>query len=116
MPPPGMGADMKRRNFLGVLGGVAVACSSPLRAQQAERFMRRVGVLMNYFEDDPDAQARLASFLRGMQQLGWVDGRNVQIVIRWTAAEPGRIQASAAELIAIAPDAIFAPVALPWRY
>jgi len=103
-----MGADMKRRNFLGVLGGVAVACSSPLGVQQAER-MRRVGVLMNYFEDDPDAQARLASFLRGMQRLGWVDGRNVQIAIRWTAAVPSRIQASVAELIAIEPDAIFAP-------
>jgi putative ABC transport system substrate-binding protein len=98
---------MRRREFLGVIGGTAMM---PLaaQAQQAES-MRRVGVLMNYFEDDPDAQARLASFLRGMQQLGWVDGRNVQIVIRWTAAGPGRIQASVAELIAIAPDAIFAP-------
>jgi putative ABC transport system substrate-binding protein len=105
---PGLGTNMRRRDFLIVPVGVVVACSSPLRAQQAER-MRRVGVLMNYFEDDPDAQARLASFLRGMQQLGWIDGRNAQIVIRWTAAAPDRIQASVAELIAIAPDAIFAP-------
>ena len=80
---------MRRREFLGVIGGTAMM---PLaaQAQQAES-MRRVGVLMNYFEDDPDAQARLASFLRGMQQLGWVDGRNVQIVIRWTTAGPDRI-------------------------
>ena len=103
------GSRYEAGDFLGVLGGVVVACSSPLRAQQAERRMRRVGVLMNYFEDDPDAQTRLASFLRGMHQSGWVDGRNVQIVIRWTAAVPSRIQASVAELIAIAPDAIFAP-------
>ena len=98
---------MKRRDFLGALGvAVAVAAySSPLSAEQ----MPRVGVMMNYFEDDPDAQARLASFLRRMQQLGWVDGRNVQITIRWTAVVPDRIRTSIAELIALTPNVIFAP-------
>ena len=99
---------MRRREFLGGLAGVASAWPLATRAQQAER-VRRVGIMMNYFEDDPDAQARLASFLRGMQQLGWVDGHNVEIVIRWTAAVPSRIQASVTELIAFAPNVIFAP-------
>ena len=99
---------MRRREFLGGLAGAASAWPLATRAQQAER-VRRVGIMMNYFEDDPDAQARLASFLRGMQQLGWVDGHNVEIVVRWTAAVPSRIQASVAELIAFAPNVIFAP-------
>ena len=81
---------MRRREFFGIVGGAAASWPFIARAQQGER-LRRVGVLMNYFEDDPDAQARLASFLRGMQQLGWVDGRNVQIIIRWTTAGPDRI-------------------------
>jgi len=98
---------VRRRKFIVGFGSAAVV---PLtaRAQHAGH-MRRLAIMMNYFEDDPDAQARLASFLRGMQQLGWIDGHNVQIVIRWTAAVPSRIQASVAELITLAPNVIFAP-------
>ena len=99
---------MKRREFITLVGGAAVTWPLAVRAQPVDR-MRRVGVLMNYFEDDPDAQARLSSFLRGLRQLGWVDGSNVQIVIRWTAGEPTRVQASVEDLIALGPNVIFAP-------
>jgi putative tryptophan/tyrosine transport system substrate-binding protein len=97
---------LKRRKFLGLLGGAAV-CPMVVRAQQAER-VRRVGVLMNYFEHDSDAQARLAAFLRGFQRFGWIDGHNAQIVVRWTESDPLRIRAGASELVAGTPDVIFA--------
>ena len=81
---------MRRRHFIKGVASSTALWPLTATAQQAAR-APRVGVMMNYFEDDPDAQARLASFLRGMQQLGWVDGRNVQIIIRWTTAGPDRI-------------------------
>ena len=69
---------MRRREFITLLGGAAVAWPLAARAQQPER-MRRIGVLMNLAADDPEGQARLAAFLQGLQQLGWTDGRNVRI-------------------------------------
>ena len=69
---------MKRREFITLLGGAAAAWPLAARAQQAER-MRRIGVLMTVAADDPEAQARIAAFLQGLQQLGWTDGRNVRI-------------------------------------
>ena len=69
---------MKRREFITLLGGAAAAWPLAARAQQAER-MRRIGVLMSLAADDPEAQARIAAFLQGLQQLGWTDGRNVRI-------------------------------------
>jgi putative tryptophan/tyrosine transport system substrate-binding protein len=68
--------------------------------------MRRVGVLMNFAENDPAAQARLTAFLQ--QQLGWTNGRNVQIDTRWSAGDPERNRRYAAELVALTPDAILA--------
>ena len=82
---------MRRREFLGVLGGAAAAWPLAARAQQAER-MRRIGVLMAQAEDDPELQARVAAFLQGLQQLGWTDGRNVRIDIRWAAGNADRIR------------------------
>jgi hypothetical protein len=72
---------MKRRAFITLLGGAAVW---PLaaRAQQPKQ-MRRIGVLMNRAADDPDGQARVAAFQQALQQLGWSDGRNVRVDIRW---------------------------------
>jgi len=69
--------DVKRRQFITLLGGAAAAAAWPLaaRAQQAER-MRRIGVLLNLAEDDPESKARL---VQGLQQLGWSDGRNVRL-------------------------------------
>ena len=78
---------MRRREFITLLGGAAVAWPLAARAQQGER-MRRIGVLMDLAADDPEAQARIAAFLQGLQQLGWTDGRNVRIDIAGLRAMP----------------------------
>jgi putative ABC transport system substrate-binding protein len=76
-------------------------------AQQSER-MARIGVLMNRAASDPQGQPRVAAFKEGMQQLGWSEGRSVQINLRWGEDDVDLEQKSAAELIALAPDIIFA--------
>src|SRR4029453_16361525 len=96
-----------RRQFITLLGGAAVAWPLAARAQQAER-MRRIGVFMSLAADDKQAQARLAAFLQGLQELGWTDGRNVRIDIRWGAGDADRNRRHAAELVALAPDVILA--------
>jgi putative ABC transport system substrate-binding protein len=70
--------------------------------------MRRIGVLMNLEPDDPESQARLAAFRQALQELGWVDGRNILMEYRWGAADVARARKLAAELIALAPDVILA--------
>ena len=97
---------MRRRAFISLLGG-AVVWPMVTRAQPSER-MRRIGVLMFLAEDDPGAKARIAAFIEGLQQLGWTIGRNVQIDIRWGAADAVRSRKYAAELAATAPDVILA--------
>jgi len=96
---------MKRRAFITLLGGAAVAWPLGARAQQPER-MRRIGVLLNFAEDDPDAQAQNSAFVQALQQLGWTDGRNVRIDTRWTGGDPARTSNYVAELIALEPDVI----------
>jgi putative ABC transport system substrate-binding protein len=88
--------------FISLLGGTAAAWPFVVCAQQGER-MRRVGVLLNLVAADPEGQARLAAFLQGLQGSGWVDGCNVRIETRWSAGDPNRARASAAELVALAP-------------
>jgi putative tryptophan/tyrosine transport system substrate-binding protein len=101
--------DLRRRQFITLLGGAAVAWPLAARAQQADR-MRRVGVIQTLAGDDPEERVRIAAFLRGLQELGWRDGRNVQIEYRWgVASDADRIRRSVAELIAFAPDVILAP-------
>jgi putative ABC transport system substrate-binding protein len=73
---------MKRREFITLLGGAAAAWPMAARAQQADR-VRRIGVLMNRAADDSEGQADVAAFRQSLQQLGWSDGRNVRIDIRW---------------------------------
>ncbi len=99
---------MKRRQFITWLGGAAMW---PLaaRAQQPDR-MRRIGVLMNSAADDPESQVRLAAFVQELQRLGWITDRNVQIEARWSAADASTLRRHAAELAALAPDAILAGV------
>jgi ABC-type uncharacterized transport system substrate-binding protein len=97
---------MRRREFIALLGGAA-AWPVMAGAQQAER-MRRIGVLMNITADDPDARANNAAFLQVLQQLGWVDGRNVRIDTRWASGDAAQLRKYAAELAATAPDVIFA--------
>jgi ABC-type uncharacterized transport system substrate-binding protein len=106
----------RRRQFITLLGGAAAAWPLVARAQQGER-MRRIGVLTNLTENDPEGQARIAAFQQGLQQLGWTDGRNVRIDTRWTAGDVERIRKHAAELAALAPDVIFATggaIVGPW--
>ena len=98
---------MRRRDFLGVLGGAAAAWPLAARGQQPEQ-MRSVGVLIGATADDPDAQARIAAFVQALQQLGWTDGRNLRIDIRWGGGDADVIRKHAAELVALAPDVILA--------
>ena len=98
---------MRRRDFIKVIGGSAAATWPLLaRAQQGER-ARHIGVLMNVPENEPNGQARFAAFLLGMQQLGWADGRNLRIDIRWGGNDV-KMRKNAAELVALAPEVIVA--------
>ena len=97
---------MKRRQMIAALSGAA-ALPIAARAQQGER-MRRIGVLMNRAADDPTGQARLKVFQQALQQLGWNDGRNVRIDIRWCETDAERARRYAQELIALAPDILLA--------
>jgi hypothetical protein len=96
-------SDMKRREFITLVGGAAAAWPLAARAQQGER-MRRIGVLMHLASDDPEGQARIGAFLQGLQEWGWAVGRNLRIEYRWAAGDAERIRKSAAELVALAPS------------
>ena len=101
-----MTACIGRREFITLLGGAAAAWPLAARAQQGER-VRRIGVLMHLAADDPEGQARHATFVQGLQQSGWSAGRNVRIDTRWGTSEADR-RRYAAELVALAPDVILA--------
>jgi putative tryptophan/tyrosine transport system substrate-binding protein len=98
---------VRRRQFITLLGGAAASWPVGARAQQPER-MRRIGVLLSTAADDPESSARTASFLKGLQQLGWIEGRNLRIDIRWAAGDAELYRKYAAELVALAPDVILA--------
>jgi ABC-type uncharacterized transport system substrate-binding protein len=98
---------IRRRSFLTLLAGAAAAWPNRARAQQGER-VRRIGMLTNLRENDPEGQARIAAFRQGLRQLGWVDGHNVQIDARWTEGDAERTRRYAAELVARSPDLILA--------
>jgi len=99
--------DLRRRQFITLLGGGAVAWPLAARAQQREQ-MRRIGVLMNAAADDPYGQTRLAAFQQVLHQSGWSDNRNARIDTRWGENDVDRERTSAAELVALAPDVILA--------
>jgi ABC-type uncharacterized transport system substrate-binding protein len=96
---------MKRREFITLLGSAAATWPMVARAQQPER-VRRIGVLSGLAANHPDTQALKAAFLQGLQQLGWTDGRNVQIEYRWSEGNADTIRKYATELAALAPDVI----------
>jgi putative tryptophan/tyrosine transport system substrate-binding protein len=98
---------MKRRAFITLLGGAAVAWPLAARAQQPER-MRRIGVLVSFVERDPDAQSYVEAVVKQLQELGWTEGRNIVFDYRWDAAERNRAQALAKELIDLQPDLVVA--------
>src|SRR5215467_11065748 len=96
---------MRRREFIAGLS--AAAWPLVARGQQIDR-TRRVGALLAYQEGDELAQARIAAFRRGLQQLGWVEGRNIQIEYRVTGVDSDRIQRNANDLVRWAPDVLLA--------
>jgi putative tryptophan/tyrosine transport system substrate-binding protein len=97
---------MRRREFITLIGGAA-AWPLSARAQHSNR-VRRVGVFMPYTADDREGHARMAAFQQGLQDLGWTDGQNLRIDIRWGAGERDRYRQYAAELVALAPDVLVA--------
>ena len=100
-----MAIHIRRREFIVALGGTAVAWPLAPRAEQPEP-MRRIGVMIEFDEKDPEAKAYPSGLTRGLAQLGWIDGRNVRIDIRWAAASVERMQVFAKELVDLRPDVI----------
>src|SRR5262245_45044603 len=97
---------MRRRDFITLIGA-ATAWPIYARAQQTDR-VRRIGILMNLAEEDPEGQVRLNAFLQGLQKQGWIEGRNVRIDTCWGAGKAERYRTCAAELVGLAPDVILA--------
>jgi putative ABC transport system substrate-binding protein len=98
---------MRRREFVTLLGGAAIAWPLTARAQQAER-VPRVFVLLGLDEKDAEAQSRAKEFRLGMRDLGWINGRNVQIEIRFAGSNPDLIKEHVAQVVRLAPDIIVA--------
>jgi putative tryptophan/tyrosine transport system substrate-binding protein len=97
--------QLRRREFMSLLGGAAAVW--PLAVHAQTKRMRRIGVLMGLVANDPEAQSRVAAFENGLQELGWVKGRNLSIEYRW-AGDGNVLRDHAAELLAMAPDLILA--------
>ena len=89
---------MKRRSILVLLGGAVLPWPVVARAQQPDR-VRRLGLLLPYVQSDPQAQARVDSFMAALQERGWVDGRNVRLEFRYTEGESNRLPALATDLV-----------------
>jgi putative tryptophan/tyrosine transport system substrate-binding protein len=97
---------MRRRDFIKVVACSAITCPPEARAQQPDR-TRRIGVLMGFAESDPTAQFWFAAFRDALAKLGWSEGNNLRVELRWGAADPDRIRTLAKELVDLRPDAIF---------
>jgi ABC-type uncharacterized transport system substrate-binding protein len=106
-PGPSLGGAMRRREFISLVGGVAAAWPLSAHAQQPSE-MKRVGVLLNFAADNLEEQALNSAFVQALQQLGWTDGRNVQIDTRWTGGDAARARKYAAELVEREPDVVLA--------
>jgi putative tryptophan/tyrosine transport system substrate-binding protein len=96
---------MRRREFTRLLGGATVAWSVAAHAQQTER-VRRIGVLTSSAESDQEGQSSVAAFREGLRKLGWMEGRNSEIDIRWAAADVELMKRFAKELVTLQPDLI----------
>ncbi len=96
---------MERRTCLRLIGGAAISLSFTAHAQER---IRRVGVLSNPGPDDAEMQARVGTFVRALEELGWTAGRNLQIDYRWSYGDADRLRTHAAELVALGPDVILA--------
>jgi putative ABC transport system substrate-binding protein len=95
--------QLKRREFISLLGGAA---AWPLAAYAQQVAARRIGVLMPYDENDPVAKPRISAFTQALADLGWTDGRNVRMDLRWAGADTNRIRALAQDLVGLQPDII----------
>src|SRR6516162_10991739 len=93
---------MRRRDFITLLGGAAATWPLAARAQ----LVRRIGVLMPQDENDPEGKRRVSAFTQALADLGWTDGRNVRIVLRWAGGDTPRMRALAQELVGLQPDII----------
>ena len=96
---------MRRREFITLFGGSAIAWPLAAQAQQAER-MRRLGVLMAVAESDADARKGISILQERLQKLGWKDGNNIRIDYRWGNGNPDRIEDLAKELVELQPDVL----------
>jgi putative ABC transport system substrate-binding protein len=103
---------LKRREFIALLGGAAAAWPRAARAQQGDR-VRRIGVLMGFDENDPEGKRRLSAFTQALADLGWTDGRNLGMDLRWGGADTNRMRALAQELVGLQPDIIVTNGTLP---
>jgi putative ABC transport system substrate-binding protein len=97
--------QLKRREFITLLGGAAAAWPLGARAQRAER-VRRVAFLHPYDENDPEVRARVVAFRQALEALGWTENRNIRIEHRYSGGDLGQIQAYAKELVRAGPDLI----------
>src|SRR5215831_16025775 len=98
-------AQLKRREFITLVGGSVTAWPLAARARQPAR---RIGVLMGLAADDAESQARLAAFAQGLQLAGWTVGQNLRIDYRWGAGNADTMRKHAAELVTLAPEVILA--------
>jgi putative tryptophan/tyrosine transport system substrate-binding protein len=96
---------MKRREFISLIGGSAAAWPLAVRAQQPER-LRRIGVLIGFAESDPAVQSWLGAFRGTLAKLGWTEGSNLRIEVRWAGDDPDRMKTFAKDLVDLRPDAI----------
>jgi putative tryptophan/tyrosine transport system substrate-binding protein len=108
MPVLSLGEAMKRREFITLVGGAAVALPLAAHAQQSDRVWR-IGVLTNKTTDDPDGRDEVAAFAGGLQERGWTPGGNLQIDYRWGAGDANKYRTYAAELVTHAPDVLLRP-------
>ena len=89
---------MRRREFIALLGAAVIASSRDVIAQRTER-VRRIGMLVNLAESDPQGRSRVTAFRRGLDELGWTEGRNLQVEYDWAAGSAARMRALAKELV-----------------
>jgi putative ABC transport system substrate-binding protein len=99
--------DMRRRDFIALLGGAAAAWPVGVHAQER---VRRIGVLMHTTPDDPESQARITALAQGLQEAGWVVGRNLRIEVRWASGDIARLRRDAQELVALGSEVLVSGV------
>jgi putative ABC transport system substrate-binding protein len=102
-----MAIQIRRREFIVTLGGVAAAGPLAARAQQPD-LMQRIGVLMTLADTDSEGQLRVSVFCQELQKLGWIEGRNIRFEYRWAAGDAQRLRAYAQELVGMAPAVMLA--------